>query len=508
MTVPDAALRPSRSPLLALLLLLLPLLARAASGDGVAGAAAAPAANSDGGGAGDGEAPLVAGSSTTAPAVRTIPIRKQYVPIVKNGSTVAYKTAYFGNIHVGSPEPQVFSVVFDTGSGHLILPSTGCESDTCMKHRRYQRGTSSSAVDIGYDGQLIKDKTKPRDQLRISFGTGEVSGEFVQDRICLTPSATECSSLRVVLATSMTPEPFGLFDFDGVLGLGTSALALNDHFSFFGQMVKQNPAMHPRFAVYLADSDEGQSAISFGGHEEPCAASEVRWAPVARPELGYWQVQIKSVRMGGKVLEECEDGGCRAILDTGTSLVGVPRTVSRTMHRRLARPVPEALASQPDIDCRSIAGSSLEFDLGSVVVTLGQEDYSRPKPYNMTVPGQANAWRLWCRSLFLPVDMKEPLGQRVFIWGEPVLRKYYTIYDWAAKQVGFSVAGTSPTIASDSQPGPVTIGAPPAGSLAAGAPLGGLRGTAASYAGHGSERPAEAAASAAGDMAGAATAAQ
>lgn len=465
---PWAACRLSPPPLLRQLLLLGSLVAVGSSATSGEAAPAASAADT-------------AAASLAAPAVRTIPIRKQYVPIIKDGSTVAYKTAYFGDIHVGGPEPQAFSVVFDTGSGHLILPSSGCESETCTKHRRYQQGTSSSAVDVEYDGQLITDRTKPRDQLRISFGTGEVSGEFVQDRICLTSSATDCSSVRVVLATSMTPDPFGLFDFDGVLGLGLAALTLNDHFSFFGQMVKQNPAMHPRFAVFLANSDEGQSAISFGGHEELCAASEVQWAPVAMPDLGYWQVQIKSVRMGGKVLDECEDGGCRAILDTGTSLIGVPRAVSRIMHRRLARPVPEALSQRTDVDCRGIAGSALEFDLGSVVVRLGQEDYSRPKPYNMTIPGQANAWRLWCRSLLLPVDMQGPLGNRVFIWGEPVLRKYYTIYDWAAKQVGFTVAGESPTISGDELSGSA-IGAPPAGSLAAGAPLGGggggLRGAA------------------------------
>eukprot|EP00413_Alexandrium_margalefii_P048142 CAMPEP_0204606364 /NCGR_PEP_ID=MMETSP0661-20131031/59045_1 /ASSEMBLY_ACC=CAM_ASM_000606 /TAXON_ID=109239 /ORGANISM="Alexandrium margalefi, Strain AMGDE01CS-322" /LENGTH=527 /DNA_ID=CAMNT_0051617683 /DNA_START=78 /DNA_END=1661 /DNA_ORIENTATION=- len=415
-----------------------------------------------------------AAAATAEPGYFTVPLRKQYVPISRNGKVIAYKTSYFGEVQVGSPNRQTFTVVFDTGSGHLILPSNRCLSDTCAKHRRYNRSLSDTAIDIEHDGTPVRPGASSRDQLAISFGTGEVTGEFVHDKVCLGRSTTNCADIRIVLANKMTEEPFGLFEFDGVLGLGLGALVLSPEFSLFGQMVAQNPTMQTQFSVFLARDDAGRSAISFGGQEASWAASEIEWEPVAMPELGYWQVQIKNVRIGDYVLEDCADGGCRAILDTGTSLLGVPRQVSRAMHRTLARTVPgdHDDLSRPDRDCRTVEGSLINFELsGGPTITMTAEDYSRPQPFNMSVPAAKDGWDLFCRSLLLPVDMKPPLGPLVFIWGEPVLRKYLTVYDWASRRIGFAVAGTSTAGMEEESDGVGAIGAPPEGSLAAGVPL-------------------------------------
>merc|ERR1719188_990915 len=158
---------------------------------------------------------------------------------------------------------------------------------------------------------------------------------------------------------------------------------------------------------------------------------------------------------------------CRAILDTGTSLLGVPRQVSRPMQRLLARVPPPDVSDGDveDIDCRNVEGLDIEFDLGEQVIKVGAEDYSRPRPFNITA-NTTQGWELSCRSLLLPLDIEEPLGPLVFIWGEPVLRKYLTIYDWGAKQIGFATAGMAA--------GPAelpAVGQPPADSRAAGAPL-------------------------------------
>jgi hypothetical protein len=271
--------------------------------------------------------------------------------------------------------------------------------------------------------------------------------------------------MRLVLATEMTEDPFSHFAFDGVMGLGLDSLRLDPKFSFFGEMVKQDASILPQFSVFLSRQEGGESMITFGGHDKQKAASDIAWTPVVMPELGYWLLQIKQIRIGDTILDDCADGECRAIADTGTSLLGVPRVASRNMHRLLARPAPSD-KNPSEIDCRQVPGLSIDFDLGDTVVSIPVEDYSRPAPINMTSP--TNTSSLICRSLLLPLDLAPPVGPKVFIWGEPVLRRYLSVYDIAEKRIGFALAADQTEAPSG---GLRSIGAPTEGSLLAGAPL-------------------------------------
>merc|ERR1719323_633028 len=413
----------------------------------------------------------------------TIPLRKQYVPMSKDGSIIAYKTSYFGSLQVGRRDRRPFSVVFDTGSGHLVLPNARCSGETCTRHQRYNSTASQDAVDIDRNGAPLLNRHGSRDQLSIQFGTGEVLGEFVRDSVCLGPMPEDCFEANMVVANTMTDEPFGLFDFDGILGLGLSPLSFKPQFNLLGQLMAATRTLKPVFSVFLARTDEGQSAISFGGYDESWAASEIRWTPVAMPQLGYWQVEIKSVWIGDEALDDCADGTCRAILDTGTSLLGVPKASSRNMQRLLARPVPrESVADRALMDCRDVPGKEIRFELSSgAVVALVPEDYTRPKPINMSSPDATEGWDLFCRSLLLPVDLQEPLSPKTFMWGEPMLRKYLTLYDWAGARVGIAAAAAAPASGDGKS---TAIGTPPPGSIVPGAPLRSRASDRASLTGH------------------------
>merc|ERR1719311_1312001 len=93
---------------------------------------------------------------------------------------------YYGTVSVGSP-PQSFQVVFDTGSGNLLLPSKECTDEACTSHKRFDPTLSATSMQVAYADQpntpVAADGT--RDVVTITFGTGEMSGVYVRDNVCL-----------------------------------------------------------------------------------------------------------------------------------------------------------------------------------------------------------------------------------------------------------------------------------------------------------------------------------
>merc|ERR1719201_2556825 len=95
----------------------------------------------------------------------------------RNGAV--HKTAYFGELMIGTPK-QSFSVVFDTGSGNLLVPAKDCGSTACVMHDRFNEATSSTRKDLYCDGSELH-PGEAGDEVTIKFGTGEVSGRCMED---------------------------------------------------------------------------------------------------------------------------------------------------------------------------------------------------------------------------------------------------------------------------------------------------------------------------------------
>jgi len=404
----------------------------------------------------------------TSDEVLTVTLTRQSVNGYEAGDFV--RSAYYGTLMVGTP-PEPFTVVFDTGSGHLILPSTYCRSETCRAHKRFRRTASSTAADIDYDGTKVK-ADDPRDQITVSFGTGEVTGVFVEDVICVegigsdgqspalpgnaseTTHESGCVTLRLIAATEMSEEPFKSFQFDGILGLGLDGLSQSPEFNFLGVVAQSVGAwggtMPHTFAVFLAENTREDSEIALGGWAKGHLREELSWSPVPDPELGHWLLNIKGLYVDGERVKFCDEG-CKAAVDTGTSLLAVPTAAFPELYELLRYPTPLQGHCQG-------WGPQLHIVFDSFTVTLGPKDYARAEPIKDTrqrprfdsrapgvsaapAPGGRSARRdMRCIPMLMTLDLPEPLGPKLFVMGEPVLRKYYTVYDGHSKRVGFGRA--------------------------------------------------------------------
>jgi len=223
------------------------------------------------------------------------------------------------------------------------------------------------------------------------------------------------------------------------------------------QKQKANKVKNPWFGVYLSEGENGEeSEIALGGSNPERYSGDLRWAKVAMPHLGHWQVAIHAIRVGNTTMSVCEDGTCRGIVDTGTSHLGIPGTAVSEIADLLTVP----LANGVD-DCRYADGLKLEIDLGDFTLELSPWNYMRKLPLQDGVSvGSKNGVSLSkepelqqsdedvplptatkrCKPRLMPVNLPAPLGPKLFLLGEPVLHRYYTVYNWETAQIGFGVA--------------------------------------------------------------------
>ena len=99
---------------------------------------------------------------------------------------------YVGRLALGQPKPQELQVLFDTASGHLLVPHSACESQACRKHKRYSPFLSATAVDVNSNGKRVKEKQRlvrgktKRDAVMVEFtqadlGEGAARAVLVHD---------------------------------------------------------------------------------------------------------------------------------------------------------------------------------------------------------------------------------------------------------------------------------------------------------------------------------------
>jgi len=333
-----------------------------------------------------------------------------------SGANAIHKTAYFGTVSVGTPA-QNFSVVFDTGSGNLLMPADDCSSEACRVHSRFVQKASSTFKEVSCDGRAPRadDDEPPRDMVTITFGTGQVAGRCAQDRVCLgTGAGSACTTASFILATSESSTPFQHFKFDGILGLGLRSMSQGPQFNLMSQLETKGALQQAAFAVFMSDSDEEVSEITFGRVKEEHMASPIHWVPVAR-NSGYWEVVVDDIHLDGEAQGLCKS--CFAAVDTGTSELAGPSE----MIERLSALI------NVESDCSNLAQLPLlGLQIGGRVLNLEPKDY-------------IDQSRGHCEVAFMSLDVPAPKGP-LLVLGIPFLQKYYTAYDDTNQQVGFAVA--------------------------------------------------------------------
>ncbi|XP_017060632.1 lysosomal aspartic protease-like [Drosophila ficusphila] len=301
---------------------------------------------------------------------------------------------YYAGITIGTPA-QSFKVLFDTGSSNLWVPSNTCKSTACTTHNQYDSSASSTYVANG-------------ESFSIQYGSGSLSGYLSTDTV-------DVNGLKITGQTfaESTSEPgtnFNDANFDGILGMGYEALAVDGVAPPFYNMVSQGLVDSSVFSFYLAragTSSQGGELI-FGGSDSSLYSGSLTYVPIS--EQAYWQFAVASASVDGNSL--CSN--CQAIADTGTSLIVAPYDAYNTLS--------EILNVDEDgyVDCSSVSSLPVvTFNIGGTDFTL------EPSAYIIESDG-------YCLSGF------EYSGTDFWILGDIFIGQYYTEFDLGNNRIGFA----------------------------------------------------------------------
>ncbi|KAJ1437068.1 Saposin-like type B, region 1 [Sesbania bispinosa] len=217
---------------------------------------------------------------------------------------------YFGEIGIGSP-PQYFNVVFDTGSSNLWVPSSKCIfSIACYFHSKYRSRISSTYTEIGIP-------------CKIPYDEGYIYGYFSKDNVKVGDVVIkdqEFSEItRATLALLALP-------FDGILGLGFQDISVGKVTPVWYNMIEQGHICDKVFSLWLNQDPMAKvgGEIVFGGIDFSHFRGDHTYVPLS--QKGYWQIEVGDVLLANNSTGLCE-GGCSAIVDSGTSLIAGPTSV-------------------------------------------------------------------------------------------------------------------------------------------------------------------------------------
>lgn len=166
---------------------------------------------------------------------------------------------------------------------------------------------------------------------------------------------------------------FTYSQYDGIFGLGYSALAVNGVTPPLYNMYYQGLIRKPIVSFYLNRNGTGTggSEIVFGGSDPNLYKSAFVYAPVVN--AGFWKLRLDQIIVGNSG-SMCSYG-CLAIVDTGTSLIAGPPNEIAALHQLLGAKINNDL-QETIFDCATISKLPIiSFVVSNTQLYLLPEDY-------------------------------------------------------------------------------------------------------------------------------------
>ena len=321
-------------------------------------------------------------------------------------------TQFFGPITIGTPA-QEFTVIFDTGSSNLWVPSSKCKTRACKKHNRYDASKSSTYKANG----TVFD---------IQYGSGATTGYMSND-------VAECAGFRVADQdfAEVTKEKGASFysgQFDGILGLAFKTIAVNGATPWWINAIDRGMLEQPQFSFWMTKDAKAElgGVLTFGGVDKTRFTGDIVYHDVILQ--AYWVIAMQNITLGNTLLF---NEPRMAIIDTGTSLITGPSAEIKNIFSVLG--------------CKTMMGECIWYQcpdmrsLPDIVFNFSGVEYTlTPEQYILKV---CSGDECECVAGFMGLDMGGGM-EGAYIIGDVFLTTYYSTYyyDGAVAKVGFAKA--------------------------------------------------------------------
>ncbi|XP_054266116.1 lysosomal aspartic protease-like [Macrosteles quadrilineatus] len=314
---------------------------------------------------------------------------------------------YYGEISIGYPE-QTFTVLFDTGSADLWVPSSTCRfwDVGCWFHNKYNSKKSLTYVS---DGRPFS----------IQYLSGSASGILSRENVTLAGVYVTNQTFAEINRPSLQ---FALSKFDGILGLAFPSVAASNETPVFVNMVHQKEVAKPFFAFYLNKdkTKEDGGELTFGYTNRSHFNEKFTFVPVIKPAK-FWSFYLDGITVNSK---DIGIDNVTAIVDSGTSLIVGPPDQIKAINEAIGATYSLGLYF---VDCNKIDTlPNITFTINGRSFNLTGQDY--------VVEMKRFVLFKSCISGFMGVDVGSPL----FILGNVFMRRVYIQFNTGHGSIGFT----------------------------------------------------------------------
>lgn len=338
---------------------------------------------------------------------RVVSRKRAGLPVI--GVTNYYDVGYYGPVGIGTPM-QNFTVIYDTGSSNLWIPSSSCTEPTCTSHNQYNHAKSKTYVANG-------------EPLEIQYGTGSMMGFLSQDTVNFGGLIVKGQVFGE--ATHEDASVFGDEPFDGILGLAYVSISADSVTPVFYNIISQGLVQQGEFSFWLSpDDNEAGSVLILGGSDPKYYTGDVTYHNLFLWFLGveWYTIAVSDISVGGTSATYCIPT-CRAIVDTGTSLIVGPTGPAQNVINMIGN---------VNEDCSNLN------QLPTFTISVYGVDYTlKPAQYILQEPDDSG--KNTCQVGIAGMD-----GLPFWILGDVFIRAYFTVFDQADYRVGFATAAVNP----------------------------------------------------------------